>query len=112
MYHSQYERNQGSALKIVKLLYLQVPPYFTPENQTIVYYYNTEYKDMTRKGESSLTNGCIEVPKTLFKLIYTESENTPPKPYSPPPSHPWQTLLNGHYTMHTQSCMDSGCFYS
>lgn len=38
---------------------------------------------MARKGESSLTNGYIEVPKTSFKLIYTESENTPPKPYTP-----------------------------
>lgn len=25
---------------------------------------------MTKKGESSLTNGCIEVPKTSFKLVY------------------------------------------
>lgn len=67
---------------------------------------------MARKGESSLTNSYIEVPKTSFKLIYTESENTPPKPYPPPSSHPWQTWLNGHHTIQTQSCMDSGFFHS
>lgn len=57
---------------------------------------------MTMKGESSLTNGYTEVPKTSFKPVCTETENALPKLYPPPSSHPWLTLLNGHHT-HTHA---------